>query len=494
MHSALSIPAAAEEKAVSCHRSYNQVGILNFDLASVHHRRYPPHNLRMNKETTLASLSKLAVLTATVALLFSGQVASAQGIPSGPLSAVADGRVLIAQASPTILPTDIVPLPALQERQNFGQTFKLKALEFLPAKFYFSATTETSLRDETNVYQYPTKRQEIGLLGIQPSIFLQPPDVQQEVLKPLSFCSVNDGVFRVFPNLTAGWAFTDRTRIFANYFLIRDELFHNTTLNSLTQSVGGGLQHDFPLNKKAMLQANLQFRELFQNSQIPVFDYLPGLTYQNYISPHSVAYLSTLLQLRGKQPFVSPNREIDPFYTLGYLRQQGRWTCSAAGTFLQNFRQPFAHNAFIPFNNYSFILDFELDRQILKSVPGLQAFLRVEPIYNFHSKTQPGISGMDFRIFCGLRITTGKVPLTAAIKQLRDQLQETQPIPPPKNNSGPPSTTMLNSDYVASRLQPIHGYVYSTSSEITTKLIPQYDARMLPPKRIATKHSNKLQT
>jgi hypothetical protein len=97
-----------------------------------------------------------------------------------------------------------------------------------------------------------------------------------------------------------------------------------------------------------------------------------------------------------------------------------------------------------------------------------------------------------------MRFSMGKVPLTAAIKQLREQLQETQPMQAqPKKNSPPPSsstTSKLDPDYSTNRLQPIHGYGYYTNSTISTKLVPRYDAGRLPPRRIATKRPNRAQT
>ena len=258
---------------------------------------------------------------------------------------------------------------------------------------------ETSLRDETNVFQYPMRRQLLRKFASEPA---QSTSQLAAESQAVNLASKNDGVFRLLPNITAGWAFTPRTRAYANYFLIRDQLFHNVSINTAIQSVGGGLLHDIPLSKRANLQLNAQFRELFQNKQVPVFDYLPTATLSYALSPRTIAFASTLLQLRGRHFAEAPTREIDPFYEIGFTHQRGYWTFSATGTYLQNFRQLFNTDALIPISNYAFVTDFEVARSMIKKVPGLQAFVRAETIYNFHSKETPGLSGVDFRIFGGL--------------------------------------------------------------------------------------------
>ncbi|MBS1957634.1 MAG: hypothetical protein JST89_25830 [Cyanobacteria bacterium SZAS-4] len=382
------------------------------------------------------------------------------------------GNGLLAQAQiqdvrpTTIIPTDLVPLPAAEERETYGDTIKLKVLQVLPAKLYFNANCETSFRNETNVFQTLMKRQTLRKLDIGPAFYELSAADQAAVLSPVKITSRNDNVFRVFPNVTAGWAFTPRTRVYSNYFFIRDNLFHNPGLNTNIQSIGGGIQHDIPLGKKANLQGNLQFRELYQTNQISVFDYLPGLTLSYYLTPRTVLYTSALLQMRGKRAFCAPTREIDPFYTFGGFYQKGLWSFSATGTFLQNFREPFRRNALIPINNYSWILDFELDRQLSKKLPGAQVFVRAEPIYNFHSRGTTGLSGVDFRIFYGLKVAVGKQPLTSAMQLLRDQLQETSPAVPKQGDPGvsAPSTSSLPRPKVAHEMQPIHGVMNASGA------------------------------
>lgn len=338
-------------------------------------------------------------------------------------------------ASTTILPTDVVPLPDTEDRQTFGENLQLRILQRLPAKSYFNVTCESSFRLETNPFQFPPKRAVLAnanFLSLGTAGKLQ-------ALESLRFVNAENQVFRVLPNVTVGWALTPHTRVLGNYFMISDTLFKSHQLNTVIQSVGGGIQHDFPIGRRGNLQAEFQFRELFQRNQIPVFDFLPAITYSHLVKPNLVAFTSTLLQLRGKRPFQAPNREIDPFYTFGGLYRKGPWTLTATATFVQNFREPFRGNALIPVNSYSWICDFEIARRIFRQVPGLQAFLRAEPIFNFHSSATPGLSGNDFRLFYGIRIQAGKPPLTAALRQIREQLEEQEATPPPPRSQSNPS-------------------------------------------------------
>jgi hypothetical protein len=407
------------------------------------------------------------------------------------------------QTPTTILPTDVLPLPAAQERMSFGENLQLRVLQRLPAKFYFNTSVETSMRFETNVFQFPHKRQLLQKLlpgGVSQDgsaifshgyedpvfgygrIFQQLRDTttgavvnqtpsfqrldfqnQKQISSTMALADRNDTVFRVLPNVTAGWAFTPRTRAFANYFMIRDSLFGNVRLNTVIQSVAMGVQHDIPVTRKGNLQLEFQARELFQLKQQPVFDFLPALTFSYILTPRTVIFANTLLQMRGKKYFQAPTKELDPFYTFGSLYQRGGWSLSTTATFVQNFREPFRRNASTPQNNYSWILDFELARRLVRELPGLQAFVRAEPIYNFHSNQSPGLAGQDFRLFYGLRMALGKPPLTAALEQIRQQLeeQETAPpgqTPPGKSPSEPkPSAFLMPYQVTAGTPQPIHG-------------------------------------
>ena len=326
-------------------------------------------------------------------------------------------------AQGTILPTDINRQTSGQGR-NTGNKFELKLLRKLPAAFYLDANVESSFRTETNPFQYPTKRTilhrevpfgtDISQLG-QTEISA----INQEVAAASSF----NGVFRVNPNITVGWSPTGQTQYFATYFLIRDSLLKNSSLNSTTQAIGFGAQHTIQLGKKASIQPQLTIREMYQTEQIPVLDYLPAVTVSYNNTQQLTTYITAMLQCRFKHFVIDPMRELDPFYTVGCSYQKGRWSFSANGTFNQNFRHQYGPDALLPINNYSMICDFEADRQLFSKLSGVQAFVRAEPVWNFSSNETNGLSGMDFRLYYGIRTSVGKPALTGTMDQLRQQIQ-----------------------------------------------------------------------
>lgn len=432
-------------------------------------------NLRHLPETRMAGIKRLfsrhqlVALAATLSIM-SGTAAQAfttdgGGSPiTGTQIAQLGEHFEAPRTSPssTILPTDVVPLPQAQERTSFGENLQLRVLQRLPAPFYFNASVEGSFREETNVFQFPTKRKLIQeTVALQPGTFRQlNAFTQSQLMETLNRCSAFDTVFRILPNLTWGWAFKPRTRVYGNYFMIRDQLTHWTTLNTVIHSLGYGIQQDIPVGRRGNLQADMQFRELWQLHSKPRFDFLPGLTFSYVLTPRMVLFANSLFQMRGKGYFHSPNTEMDPFYTWGGYYAKNGWAFSATTTFVQNFRAPFHSQATIPINNYSFISDFEIARRLVRQVPGFQVFARAEPIWNFHSHGRPGLSGMDFRMFFGFRMQLGKPALTAAYEQIKQQLEEQETAPPPPGKSpgeAKPSAYLQPYQITADNSQPMHG-------------------------------------
>jgi hypothetical protein len=431
------------------------------------------------------SVSLLLAVGAT--LSGTGQMVSAQGVRnSGPLLAQAAAPLIneprLTQPTPgvgtTILPTDVLPLPTIQNRMTFGENLQLRVLQKLPARFYFTSTVETSWRYETNIFQSPKKSIFVRQLATDPETnqysFLRlnalvPPDPitpatslrWEQTSQQLAIVNREDRIFRVLPNVTAGFAITPRTRVFANYFMIRDSLWDNTRLNTTIQSLAYGVQKDIPIGQRANLQLEMQARSLFQAHQEPLFDFLPGITFSMVATPRTVLFVNALAQMRGKFYMQAPTRELDPFYTWGALHQRGGWSFSASTTFVQNFREPFASNASIPINNYSFISDFEVARRLFRQLPGLQAFIRAEPIWNMEAHNRFGLSGTDFRLYTGIRMSLTKPALTTALDSLRRQLEEQEVAPPSAPGSSPnkPSAHIPAHQVIANTPQPIHGFL-----------------------------------
>jgi hypothetical protein len=417
----------------------------------------------------LATTAALLVLQ-TPAAFAQGAAFSAPSLETGagganPLLAQATPNIPIVPTAPrtsgtTILPTDVLPLPTIQNRMTFGENLQLRILQKLPARFYFSTSTETSLRFESNVFQFPKKRILLQKLGVTtPNEFVRlSRSNQQAIINTLKLADSQDWVFRVLPNVTAGYTLTPRTRLYGTFFFIRDSLFKNVRLNTDIYSYGYGIQQDIPIGSRANLQVDMQFRELNQMHQHSVFDFLPGLTLSVVATPRTVAYINALMQIRGRKYFQAPTRELDPFYTWGVLHQRGGWSFSASSTFVQNFREQFKHGAAIPANNYAMISDFEIARRLFRQLPGLQAFIRAEPIWNMHSHNRPGLAGMDFRLYMGMRFSASKPALTTALESLRRQLEEQEVTPPvPEKTAPKPSAFVAPEEYIAQRPQPIHG-------------------------------------
>lgn len=364
-----------------------------------------------------------------VAQVVPGTTFNASPAASGPLNTPGDpARILLSQrVDSSILPIDVTPLAAAERRTSFGDRLQLDVLERLPPRFYMNASVETSFRLETNPFQFPTKRKFLQQIFAQtppPIIALLDQAQQQQINDSIGFVNRDNLAFRVVPNVSGGFVVAPKTRVYANYFMIRDQFFHNTQLNTVAHSISGGLQRDFPIGSRANLQSDFQYREFYALHSKPVFDFLPSLTLSYALTPRCSIYVNSLLQLRGKRYFQAPTKEIDPFYSFGLYYQRGRWAFSSSGTLVQNFRRPFGRSASLPVNSYSWILDFELSRRLTRLLPGLQAFVRAEPIYNFHAHSRPGLAGMDFRLYWGLRMALGKPAMVSTVDQMRKQLQE----------------------------------------------------------------------
>lgn len=247
-----------------------------------------------------------------------------------------------------------------------------------------------------------------------------------------------DYVFRALPNLSVGYRILPRTSIYTNYFVLKDVFADNGRLSyPTTQSLAWGLRHDIPIRSRSTLQFDLQARELWQASNFRQFDFLPGVTLTHVLNPSTIAFGNIQLQLRGKNYFQAPTREIDPFYTLGILHKRGAYTFSFVDTFVCNFRNG---NAIPSQGNLAMISQIEASREVSKKLPGLVTFVRAEPIFNWNSRGVPGISGFDFRIFGGLRYSFNKAATSVAMEQLRKQLQKSAVPPPPEQPEKEPES------------------------------------------------------
>jgi len=325
--------------------------------------------------------------------------------------------------NPTALPTDITPQIFSGERSLMSRELKYSIWKKLPEKLWFQSYTEISQRLETNPQ------------------FLSRDD------KP-------DYVFRALPNTTVGYNFLPNTGVYCNYFVLKDVFARFPQLGRPTlQSLSFGVQHTHTFGEKTAAQVKLEARELWQAQDIQQFDFLPNINLTRQVTPHLTLIGATTLQLRGGDYFVAPTREIDPFYSVQAIYSRGLWNFVASDTFVTNFRHPPFSNPIPQHGNVSMIASFEVNHPIHpRYLPGLYAFVRAEPVWNWDSGGTPGLSGFDFRLFSGIRIAVFKPPLNQYNEQMRKNIREyekrrskTQPQGPtgglPTENQNSPAQT-----------------------------------------------------
>lgn len=318
-----------------------------------------------------------------------------------------------AQTAPFVnpgpLPTDITPIRIRETKELFQPGPTLYMFQKLPARLWFNLNTEINQRYESNVYL-------------------------------TQHGHASDYVFRSFPNITVGYNMFGNTSIYSNYFVIKDVYAnsdHHNLTGPTTQSVSMGLRNTKQIGHRTSLQFDFQARELWQQAGLHQADLIPGALITRVLTPHSIVFLNFQLQMRGRNYFVCPTRELDPFYTIGVVYNKGMWQFSAVDTYITNFRDPPFTGSIPQHGNVAMIADFEIARQISKKLPNVVAFLRAEPIFNWHSGGTPGISGFDFRLYSGIRFTLVKPSYASTMNQLKKELQTSSALP---NTAGPNSS------------------------------------------------------
>ena len=305
------------------------------------------------------------------------------------LSPVVLSAQVAQQSGAQLVPTDVTPFTTVPQRNSFSPGYKFRLFQMLPERLWFTATAEASQRPETNVLLTANHHQ-------------------------------SDYVLRALPSITCGYNVLKNTSIYTNYFALKDNYANHPSLSAqTTQSLAWGVRHNKSLGEKTNLQFDLQARELWQG-RLHQFDFLPGVTLTRQLPHADIAFASALLQMRGGEYFVAPTREIDPFYTVGYMRRRGVWTFCCTETLDTNYRNPFV--AVPRQSNVSMIADFEINRPVCKRLPSVLAFARAEPVWNAGAHNAPGLSGFDFRLFTGVRFTISKPSYYAAMERMRSQI------------------------------------------------------------------------
>ncbi|MBX9879402.1 MAG: hypothetical protein K2Y22_13155 [Candidatus Obscuribacterales bacterium] len=359
-------------------------------------------------------------------------------------------KVLVAAApagdvvpfNPTVLPTDVNPEMFTGERSMMSRDLQYAILKRLPSRMWFNMVTEASQRLETNVFFTSNKPRQ-------------------------------DYVFRILPNLSLGYNVFSKTAVYCNWFLIKDVFADHWQLSKpVTQSLSLGFRQDIPLFKKTNLQFDFQARELWQAPHFQQADLLPAINLTQIVKPNFVLFGSSLMQLRSHYYFQGAKREIDPFWSWGFLYRRGMWNFTATSTYVANFRNK---TAIPPINNQSMICDFELSRPVSKKTPGIVTFIRAEPVWNWGAPgNPPGLSGFDFRLFSGIRVAVNKPAYNSTVEFLRKQIMEQEEAAPPESK---PKETSQQPDviYPAPVTTP-HGLLSLATSKgdaIHAKLLPE---------------------
>ena len=342
---------------------------------------------------------------------------AAPGISTLRQSDMAPARIADASVpAPNLLPTDVTPFTRRRDPGAlFGQVTRFKALQVLPARIFFNSTVEVSQRLDTNVlftHGHPQA----------------------------------DYAFRAMPNVTLGYNFWRNSSIYCNYFVIKDTFArYASPLNFPTfQSVSMGLRQTFRLGERTSAVVDLQARELWQTSHLHQADLIPSINLTRAVTPRSIIFGGLLLQMRSQNYFQGPSREIDPFYTVGLVHRRGLWNFVASDTLVTNFRNRIA----IPDKgNATMVADLEVSRPLIRQLPCMTAFVRAEPVWNWAGHKLPGLSGFDFRLYGGLRLSANKQSYTGSMERLRQMIKEVE---------NPGSRTSSLEDSRTSKL-PQHG-------------------------------------
>lgn len=301
----------------------------------------------------------------------------------------------LAQSVPTDVTNenqqvDLVPtnIPRRTPAFNNFNNANMHLLYRLPSKMFFSSVMENSLRLETNVFQTSPKES-------------------------------SDMIYRIFPNTTVGYEIAKNTQIYSNYFFLRDQYTSfSPLLNRNFHSIGFGINRNVNLPKnRGTLILGLQGRGLFATlDKFPgsfFNDYLPSITYQKGFANGQVIFASVFGQLRFRE-MTARFQEGDIFYTLGHIYRRGGWALLNNFTLASNFGSQKIRQG--P-DTQIIILEHELSRQVSRKFPWLQTFIRAQEIFNMgagnvpfvpgalDASVYPGFSGVNCRVFAGIRTT-----------------------------------------------------------------------------------------
>ena len=300
-------------------------------------------------------------------------------------------------AAPPEVHLDVdIGVPRMRVRPPVSET-TLKIYEALPARLYFNASSEASLRLETNPYQAPRDNDPF---------------------------TESTNVFRSQTDVTVGYALTPKTRVSGSYFLLRDQYndFTPYHLDSTANSFALNVEHDFYQGKKWLIRGATTARQVVLRNAPDTGDLLPSVTAMRSLGSNGWLYGNAALDLNYDDFVFDDLERLSGIFTVG-TGYQVPWQPTRKGmrplkgiqfnlssTYSLNgeMRQPqFGY----PWNSQSIIVTSEISRKVRRTWP-LSLFVRNEVVFNFGQETPVfGLSGVNYRLFGGTRLSTGKSPV-----------------------------------------------------------------------------------
>ncbi|MBY0405612.1 MAG: hypothetical protein K2X66_17045 [Cyanobacteria bacterium] len=270
----------------------------------------------------------------------------------------------------------------------------LKILDALPNQFYLYGSSEVSGRMETNPYQAPPHFRE--------------PFVE------------NTGAFRLQNNLTMGYALTPKDKVQISFFHLMNKYdnFTRFRLDGSSSSFAPSYQRTLLEKDGWQLTGNIQARQTITNTNATSGSILPSITLVKGFRKAGYAYLNTALDLGRNHFAIGGIDTITPSATLGYgwqmpydsqnvwLKPLGGLNITASGTY--SFSTVSTAEFPSPSNFQSYFLTAEVAMPVYQNAP-VSLFCRSEAIFNTgHDRNAFGVSGVNYRLFGGLRVSANK--------------------------------------------------------------------------------------
>jgi len=290
-----------------------------------------------------------------------------------------------------------VTLPQIKLKSPVPE-YTLQVYSALPAKLYFNASLDNSYRLETNPFQVKA-----GTPGL----------------------TQGTSALRIQTQSTVGWAFTPKTRLSVGSFMLRDE-FHDRSpykLDSTIFSLSTAVEHDWVQSDKWQLSSQVALRQLYLPKDRGRGSILPSVTGVRQLGQRGWTYANAAFDIGGTHhPFNTPDN-LTQLYTWGAgyqfpVNTHHHWQQPLSGV-TAFITTSYAVNHSIQRSrnqtptSQSIVVSAEVAKPVKPRWPVL-VYLRAEPIFNFGTEQLDpiGKSGINFRLFTGIRTHLNKAPLS----------------------------------------------------------------------------------